>query len=303
MGWLARDPDRRADPRAYWPAARSVIMVAASIAPPPGNEAAAEAGTARIARYARARDYHDTVRTRLKALGRWLAETHGADFKTFVDTAPLMEKPLAQRAGLGWQGRNTTLVSPRHGPWLILGGLLTDRDLPPDPPERDRCGACRACVEACPTGALDGSGRIEPRLCLAYHTIESPDLLPEALRPRIEGRVFGCDACLAACPWGAKAPAAVAGGAWGERPGLDRLRLADLAALDAAGFQALFAGTPVKRAGWERFVARVLVALAPLGGEEARRAIARRRTDSSSLIRAAAAWAALRLGGERPGEL
>jgi len=302
MDWLADTAAVRVRPQALWPQARTAIVLATSHAPPDDPQAATRlSDRGAICAYARSRDYHDVIKKRLKTLGRWLAERFGAEVRACVDTAPVMEKPLAQQAGLGWQGRHTLLVSRRLGGWVFLSELLTDLELPPDPPESDHCGTCRACVEACPTGALDGSGRIDPRLCLSYHTIEAKAAMPEALRPRMGNRIYGCDACQAACPWGRRSSPA-------DPDFLPRIeamlpRLGDLAQLDEAGFRALFAGTPVKRVGRDRFVATVLIAIGNSGLSALRPQVERLRLDPAAEVRAMAAWAASALGGEGAGEL
>lgn len=302
MEWLADTADRRVRPRALWPQARTAIVLATSHAPPDDPQAATRLpDRGAICAYARGRDYHDVIKKRLKALGRWMTERLGAEVRASVDTAPVMEKPLAQQAGLGWQGRHTLLVSRRLGGWMFLSELLTDLDLPPDPPEPDHCGTCRACVEACPTGALDGTGRIDPRLCLSYHTIEAKAPMPKALRPRMGNRIYGCDACQAACPWVRRPVPA-------DPDFLPRIeamlpRLADLAQLDEAGFRALFAGTPVKRVGRDRFVATVLIAIGNSGQRALLPLAERLRGDPAADVRAMAAWAVSALGGEGAGEL
>jgi len=302
MIWLAETADRRVRPASFWPQARTAIVLATSHAPPDDPQAATRLpDRGAICAYARGRDYHDTIKKRLKALGRWLAECHGAEVRACVDTAPVMEKPLAQQAGLGWQGRHTLLVSRRNGGWMFLSELLTDLDLPPDPPEADHCGTCRACVAACPTGALDGTGRIDPRRCLSYHTIEAKAPMPEALRPLMGNRIYGCDACQAACPWTRSSTPT-------DPDFLPRIeamlpRLGDLAALDEAGFRALFAGTPVKRVGRDRFVATVLIAIANGRRVELHPLVESLRLDPAAEVRAMAAWAASALGGEGTGEL
>jgi epoxyqueuosine reductase len=302
MGWLADTAERRVRPQALWPQARTAIVLATSHAPPDDPQAATRLpDRGAICAYARGRDYHDVIKKRLKALGRWLAEGYGAEVRACVDTAPVMEKPLAQQAGLGWQGRHTLLVSRRFGGWVFLSELLTDLDLPPDPPESDHCGTCRACVEACPTGALDGTGRIDPRLCLSYHTIEAKAAMPESLRSRMGNRIYGCDACQAACPWVRRSiPASP-----DFLPRIEAMlpRLGDLAQLDEADFRALFAGTPVKRVGRDRFVATVLIAIGNSGLSELRPLVERLRLDPAAEVRAMAVWAASALGGEGAGEL
>lgn len=302
MSWLADTADRRVRPRALWPQARTAIVLATSHAPPDDPQTATRLpDRGAICAYARSRDYHDVIKKRLKVLARWLTERFGAEVRACVDTAPVMEKPLAQQAGLGWQGRHTLLVSKRNGGWMFLSELLTDLDLPPDLPESNHCGNCRACVEACPTGALDGEGRIDPRLCLSYHTIEAKAPMPEALRPRMGNRIYGCDACQAACPW-------VRFSAPSDPDFLPRIetmvpRLGDLAQLDEAGFRTLFVGTPVKRVGRDRFVATVLIAIANGGRTELLPLVERLRLDPAAEVREMATWAASALGGEGASQL
>jgi len=299
MDWLADTADRRARPTEVWPEARSVIVLATRHAAP-GPLPPPERGA--ISAYAQGRDYHDVIKKRLKALGRWLVTRAGGSVRPYCDTAPVMEKPLAEQAGLGWQGRHTLLVSPRAGGWLLLGALMSDLALPPDPPERNRCGSCRACVAACPTGALEETGRIDPRRCLSYYTIEGPDLLPEALRPALGNRIYGCDACQAACPW-TQRRAYSPDPALAPRPDSLAPALAELAMLDEAGFRARFAGTPVKRVGRDRFVATVLIAIANSGRRELHPLAEQLRDDPAEPVRTMAAWACLILGREGAGEL
>ena len=303
MGWMADTLDRRADPKVLWPDARSIIVLGTNYAPrgdPLDLTRRPERGNVSI--YARNRDYHDTVKKRLKALGRWLAETSGCDLKVFVDTAPVMEKPLAEQAGLGWRGRHTNIVSRRWGSWLFLSEIMTTLEIEPDPPERDRCGSCRACVDACPTQALDGDGHIEPRRCISYLTIEAKGGIPAGLRPMMGNRVYGCDDCLAVCPWNKFATPTT------EPDFLPRVELtapllADLARLDDAAFREVFTASPVKRAGRERFVANVLIAMGNSGRPELAGIAEDLRNDPSPLVRAMADWAASILAGEDPGQL
>ncbi len=255
MAWMAETADRRADPKTLWPAARSVISLAMNYGPdtdPPVATGAASPDRAAIALYARRRDYHDVVKKRLKALARWLVAETGAGVKVFVDTAPVMEKPLARQAGLGWIGKHTNLVSRDFGSWLVLGEVFTTLAIPPDRPSADHCGSCTACRDACPTGALDVPYRMDTARCLAYLTVEAKSPVPDSFAGAMGNRVFGCDDCLAACPWNKFArPAAEPKLA--ARPDLADATLADLAALDEPGFRRLFAGTPVKRVGHRRF--------------------------------------------------
>ena len=303
MAWMAETAERRASPRALWPEARSVIVLATNYAPrgdPLDLTRRPERGN--ISVYARNRDYHDTVKKRLKALGRWLIDRHGGALKVFVDTAPVMEKPLAEQAGLGWRGRHTNLVSRRWGSWLFLAEIFTTLEIEPDPPEHDRCGSCRACVEACPTGALDGEGRIEPRRCISYLTIEAKDAVPAGLRPLMGNRVYGCDDCLAVCPWNKFATPAT------EPDFLPRVELtapalADLARLNEEDFRQVFTASPVKRAGRDRFVASVLIAMGNSGCRDLVPIAAGLRDDPSPLVRLMADWAVSALAGQGAGQL
>ena len=295
MGWLADTLDRRRHPRALWPEARSAVMVAQSYAPP-GDPLAAladrEAGCVSV--HARNRDYHRLLKGRLKQLGGWVAARLDAEIKVFVDTAPLLEKPLAAAAGLGWQGKHTNLVSRAHGSWLFLGALLSTLDLAPDAPEEDRCGGCRRCLDACPTGAFPAPYQLDARRCVSYLTIEHKGHIPRPLRAAMGNRIYGCDDCLAVCPWN-KFAAPTAEPALAPRESLTAPRLAELSALDDSGFRALFSGSPVKRIGRDRFVRNVLVAIGN-GGAPALAARADARLgDASALVRAAAVWALSRL--------
>ena len=294
MAWLAERFEQRASPQGLWPEARSVIVLGENYGP--GRDALASLGVpgrGHVSVYARGRDYHDTLKKRLKALARWLVERHGGAVKVFTDTAPVMEKPLAARAGLGWRGRHTNIVSRRFGSWLFLGEIYTTLELPPDTPEPDRCGQCRACEQACPIAALD-KGRIEPRRCISYLTIEHQGPIPEALRPQLGNRIYGCDDCLAACPWNKFArPTAEAD--YLPRAELLAPHLADLAALDDAAFRQIFAGSPVKRIGRDRFLRNVLTAIGN-SGQTALLAPARALTaDPAPLVAEAARWAVARL--------
>jgi epoxyqueuosine reductase len=295
MGWLEANADRRADPTALWPEARSAIVLALDYGP----EGDALAGLARpetgnLSVYARNRDYHDTIKKRLKALGRWLVASFGGDCKVFVDTAPLMEKPLAQAAGLGWQGKHTNLVSRAHGSWLFLGVVLTTLDLAPDAAEADHCGACRACLDACPTAAFAAPYRLDARRCISYLTIEHKGHIPAEFRAAMGNRIYGCDDCLAVCPWNKFARVSKEPD-FAPRADLVAPALAQLAALDDAGFRARFAGSPVKRIGRDRFVRNVLIASGNSGRPELAAAARALADDASPLVRAMAAWALRRL--------
>jgi epoxyqueuosine reductase len=296
MGWMAEKADRRGDPRVLWPEARTVIVLGMSYAPhedPRRLLAHPDRGIVSV--YARGRDYHDVVKGRLKALAQWIHRSHGAEVKVFVDTAPVMEKPLAERAGLGWQGKHTNLVSREHGSWLFLGEVYTALDLPPDAPGEDRCGSCRRCLDACPTSAFPEPHRLDARRCISYLTIEHKGPIPEELRPLMGNRIYGCDDCLAVCPWN-KFARRTREVAFMPRAELTAPRLADLAQLDDAGFRQVFSGSPIKRIGRERFVRNVLIALGNTGNRTQAGIVGRLLGDGSDLVREAASWAMKRLG-------
>lgn len=288
MDWMAETAERRASPRVLWPEAASVIMLAENYSPGPDPLAGlGHPGRGYVSVYARGRDYHDGLKRRMKALARWLVETYGGAVKVFTDTAPVMEKPLAARAGLGWQGRHTNLVSRRFGSWLFLGEVFTTLVLAPDDPEPDHCGRCHACEEACPTGALAG-GQIDPRRCIAYLTIEHKGMIPRELRPQFGNRIYGCDDCLVACPWN-KFAKPVTLDDYLPRAELLAPRLADLAELDDGEFRALFAGSPIKRIGRSRFLRNLLMAIGNHAGGAP--LAARFLDDPEPLVRASAVWA------------
>ncbi len=295
MAWMAANAERRGDPRVLWPEARTVVAVGANYTPADDPLAALgrhDRGVVSV--YARGRDYHYVLKKRLKRLAGWLQATWGGDVKVFVDTAPVMEKPAAERAGLGWQGKHTNLVSRTFGSWLFLGEVFTTLDLAPDAPAADLCGRCRRCLDACPTDAFPAPYRIDARLCISYLTIEHKGPIPEALRPAVGNRVFGCDDCLAVCPWNKFAPPATEP-AFAARDGLDGPSLADLASLDDAAFRALFSGTAAKRTGRDRMVRNALVAIGN-SGDAGLAPVARARLDDPSpVVRDAAAWALRRL--------
>ena len=295
MAWMAETVERRASPRGLWPDANSVVVLATSYAPHADPLAlAGYPGRGAISVYARNKDYHDLVKTRLKALGRWIGESFGGQLKVFVDTAPVMEKPLAAEAGIGWQGRHTNLVSRQLGGWFVLSEIFTTLELAPDPPEPDHCGRCQACREVCPTGAIEPGGRLEPRRCISYLTIEHKGTIAAALRPAFGNRVYGCDDCLAVCPWNKFAIPTTESGFW-PRAELTAPRLADLACLDDSGFRQLFAGSPVKRIGRDRFIRNVLIAIGNSGATDLLPAAERLMDDASPLVRAMAVWAIRRL--------
>ncbi len=298
MGWLADRADQRAHPRALWAEAVSVVALGLSYAPE-GDPLATLAQPSRgnVSVYARNRDYHDIVKGRLKHLAAFIVSRFGPDVpgvKVFVDTAPVMEKPLAQRAGLGWQGKHTNLVSRAHGSWLFLGEIYTTLALPPDDAHADRCGTCARCLAACPTAAFPAPYRLDATRCISYLTIEHRGPIPHALRPLMGNRIYGCDDCLAACPWNRFARAA-AEPKLRARADLVAPDLAELAALDDAGFRARFAGSPVKRVGRDRFVRNVLMAVGNSADPALLPAARRLLTDPDPTVAEAAAWAVARL--------
>jgi epoxyqueuosine reductase len=249
---------------------------------------------ASISVYARNRDYHDLVKKRLKRLGRWLIDAAGGEIKVFVDTAPVMEKPLAAAAGLGWQGKHTNLLGRDLGNWFFLGAIFTTLELPVDAPGEDHCGSCRKCLDICPTAAFPAPYRLDARRCISYLTIELKGPIPREMRPLIGNRVFGCDDCLAVCPWNKFAEAAAETG-YVARAKLARPALADLAGLDDAAFRQVFSGSPVKRIGRDRFLRNVLIAIGNSGLPELVEVAAARLSDASPLVRGAAVWALSRL--------
>ncbi len=295
MAWM--DNPRRFDPLALMPEVRAGVMLGVNYGPerdPLEVTKRKEVGAVSV--YARHRDYHDLIKGRLKLLASWLVSRAGGDVKVFVDTAPLMEKPLAQAAGLGWQGKNTNLVSREFGSWLFLGALLTTLDLPPDAAERDHCGSCRACLDACPTQAFPAPYQLDARRCVSYLTIEHKGPIPRALRAAMGNRVYGCDDCLAVCPWNKYAreasEAKLAAPDWRDPP------LAELATLDDAAFRARFSGSPIKRIGRDRFLRNVLIAIGNSGDPALLPPVRALLDDPIALVRGAAVWALRRLAPE-----
>ncbi|HZZ68424.1 MAG TPA: tRNA epoxyqueuosine(34) reductase QueG [Phenylobacterium sp.] len=304
LTWIAETAERRAHPRAMWADARSAIMLGMNYGPdhdPLG--VLAEPDRAAISVYAQGDDYHELIKGRLKALARWLQARFGGELKVFVDTAPLLEKPLAELAGLGWQGKHTNLVSREFGSWLFLGSILTTLELTPDRTEPASCGICQACLDICPTKAFPAPYQLDARRCISYLTIELKGPIPREFRAALGNRIYGCDDCLAVCPWN-KFAAIAAEQKLQARDALRAPALADLACLDDPTFRALFAKSPVKRIGRDRFVRNVLYAIGNSGdpalGAEAERLL----DDPSPLVRGAAVWALSRLiGAERFADL
>jgi epoxyqueuosine reductase len=292
MIWMEARADERASPTGLWPDVRSVIALGMSYAPAEDPlRLAGSADHARISVYAQGGDYHDVVKRRLKELARWIVATAGGDVKVFVDTAPVMEKPLAAAAGLGWQGKHTNLVSRDHGSWLFLGAIYTTLDLVPDAPGGERCGSCDACQRACPTDAFPAPFRLDARRCISYLTIENKGPIPREFRRAMGNRIYGCDDCLAVCPWNKFAEAAAANIAFAPRAELAAPRLADLLALDDASFRQLFAGSPIKRIGRDRMIRNCLVAAGNSGDRALLPRVRALLDDPAPLVRGAAIWA------------
>src|SRR3954465_8941622 len=300
MIWMEETAERRASPAGLWPEVRSIVSLGMSYAPAGDPLALAERPEiGRISVYAQGADYHDVVKKALKALARWLvAEVQDVDLKVFVDTAPVMEKPLAEAAGLGWQGKHTNLVSREHGSWLFLGAIYTTLDLATDRLEVDHCGTCSACLDVCPTNAFPAPYRLDARRCISYLTIEHKGPIPRELRAMRGNRIYGCDDCLAVCPWNKFAQAGREA-KLAAREALRAPKLAELARLDDAAFRALFSKSPVKRTGRDRFVRNVLIAIGNSGDVALAAEAERLLDDASPLVRGAAVWALARLGPER----
>ncbi len=301
MIWMMTREKERSAPKALWPEVRSVIALGLSYAPqddPLRHHKQSDIGV--ISVYAQGKDYHDVVKKKLKTLGGWLATTHGGALKVFVDTAPVMEKPLAEAAGLGWQGKHTNIVSRVHGSWLFLGAIYTTLELAPSTPHKNRCGSCISCQTACPTNAFPAPYQLDARRCISYLTIEHKGPIPLEFRKAIGNRIYGCDDCLAVCPWN-KFAAASNESAFHAREALQAPLLAQLAALDDAGFRAFFAGSPIKRIGRNRFIRNVLTALGNgVASETAMQACRKLINDEDDVVREAAAWAALELTKPQP---
>ena len=300
MGWMEERAQQRSCPQGLWPEAVSVVALGMSYAPavdPLSLAGATDRG--RISVYAQGGDYHKTVKKCLKALGRWLHERFGGELKVFVDTAPVMEKPLAAAAGIGWQGKHTNVLSREHGNWLFLGIIYTTLELQPDEPASVHCGSCTACIAACPTGAITGPHRMDARRCISYLTIEHHGPIPIEFREAIGNRIYGCDDCLAVCPWNRFADSAAANRAFLPRAELAAPRLAELLALDDAAFRELFAGSPIKRIGRNRFVRNCLIAAGNSGKVDLMARVKPLLGDPDPVVADAAQWAMAKLAGEQ----
>ncbi len=296
MDWLERNADRRGDPKVLWPAAKSVVVLGLNYGPqgdPLAVLARREAGA--ISVYAQNEDYHDVIKAKLKRLAGGIAAAFACEVKVFVDTAPVMEKPIAQNAGIGWQGKHTNLVSRDFGSWLFLASIFTTLDLAPDAAEEDHCGQCTRCLDICPTQAFPAPYQLDARRCISYLTIEHKGHIPREFRTAIGNRIYGCDDCLAVCPWNKFAQAGHENRLQG-REELAAPLLRDLARLDDAAFRALFRKSPVKRIGRDRFVRNVLIAIGNCGDADQASEAERLLDDASPLVRAMAAWALGRLG-------
>lgn len=296
MAWMETTIERRKAPTAMWPDAKSAVVVALNYGPDHNPMLSLERrDEGNISVYARGKDYHDVLKKRLKQLARAFVAETDAEVKVFVDTAPLMEKPLAHKAGLGWQGKHTNLVSREHGSWLFLGVMLTDADLSPDTPEIDHCGSCQACLDICPTKAFPAPYQLDARRCISYLTIEHKGPIDPVYRAAMGNRIYGCDDCLAICPWNKFAAAAHETAFWARAelkgPGLD-----ELAALDDAAFREVFSGSPIKRIGRNRFIRNVLIAIGNSDNPAfIERSVAPHLEDEDPVVRGAAIWALSRL--------
>ncbi|MER8803077.1 tRNA epoxyqueuosine(34) reductase QueG [Mesorhizobium sp. M0998] len=295
MGWIAETLERRGKPTTLWPEVRSIIVLAMNYGPDHDpRDILAKRDRGAISAYAQNRDYHDVMKGRLKEIAGKIVARAGGDVKVFVDTAPVMEKPLAEAAGLGWQGKHTNLVSRAHGSWLFLGTIFTTAELVPDAPENDHCGSCRACLDACPTDAFPAPYRLDARRCISYLTIENKGPIPHEFREKIGNRIYGCDDCLAACPWNKFAQAA-SEAKLAARADLREPPLAELLRLDDTAFRTLFLGSPIKRIGRDRFIRNVLIAAGNSQDLSLAGAVRALLDDASPLVRGAAVWALSRL--------
>jgi epoxyqueuosine reductase len=297
MIWMADRAHQRQSPASLWPEVRSIISLGVSYAPAEDPMRLADQGRiGRISVYAQGADYHGVVKRQLKALGRWLAQEGACDLKVFVDTAPVMEKPLAEAAGLGWQGKHTNLVSREHGSWLFLGAIYTTLALEPDAVARDTCGRCDACQRACPTDAFPAPYQLDARRCISYLTIEHAGPIPEEFRAAMGNRIYGCDDCLAVCPWNKFAAAAQANMAFHPRAELTAPELGDLLSLDDAGFRQVFSGSPIKRIGRNRMVRNAAIAAGNSGAAELVPVLRGLLGDDDPVVVEAVEWALGQLG-------
>ncbi|MEO1253166.1 MAG: tRNA epoxyqueuosine(34) reductase QueG [Pseudomonadota bacterium] len=295
MQWMETRADQRSHPQNLWPDARSVVMLGVNYGPERDPlEILKKKSAGAISVYAHNKDYHDVVKKRLKALGRWIANEYGASLKVFVDTAPVMEKPFAEKAGVGWQGKHTNLVSQEHGSWLFLGAVFLDFNLPADAAESDHCGTCKRCLEICPTAAFPAPYQLDARRCISYLTIEHKGPIPQEFRASMGNRIYGCDDCLAVCPWNKFAQTADEA-AFHARDELKEPALGELANLDDAAFRRLFSGSPIKRSGRSRFLRNVAIAIGNSGDSALAPAVLKLLDDVDPVIRGAAVWAARRL--------
>ncbi|WP_434724635.1 tRNA epoxyqueuosine(34) reductase QueG [Mesorhizobium sp. RIZ17] len=304
MDWIAETLQRRAEPSTLWPEVRSIIVLAMNYGPDRDpRDILAKPDRGAISVYAQNRDYHDVMKGRLKEIAGKIVAKAGGDVRVFVDTAPVMEKPLAEAAGLGWQGKHTNLVSRAHGSWLFLGTIFTTAELEPDQAEIDHCGSCRACLDACPTDAFPAPYRLDARRCISYLTIENKGPIPREFREAIGNRIYGCDDCLAACPWN-KFASAASEAKLAARADLREPSLSQLLALDDPAFRAFFSGSPVKRIGRDRFIRNVLIAAGNSGDASLAAIVRGLLGDAAPLVRGAAIWALSRLLSDREfGEL
>jgi epoxyqueuosine reductase len=303
MEWMERNADRRADPQTLWPEAKTVIVLGMNYGPRNGYfDREIPADRAAISVYAQNDDYHDIIKTKLKKLGGWIAQDFAADVKVFVDTAPVMEKPLGQLAGAGWQGKHTNLVSRLYGSWLFLGSVFTTLELSPDEPETDHCGGCHRCLDVCPTDAFPAPYQIDARRCISYLTIEHKDHIPLEFREKMGNRIYGCDDCLAVCPWN-KFASLSREIRLRARAELVQPKLSELAKLNDAEFREIFRGSPVKRIGRDRFVRNVLIAIGNSGDTKLIPNVEELLADPSPLVRAMAVWALSRLAPQRAASL
>lgn len=295
MDWMARQDGRRGDPKALMPHAQSIIVLGMNYAPDQDPMSALnEPETGVVSVYATRRDYHDVIKKRLKRLGRWLGETFDADLKVFVDTAPVMEKPVAARAGVGWQGKHTNLVSRDFGSWLLLGEIFTSLELPADVPEIDHCGSCDKCLQVCPTGAFPAPYQLDARKCISYLTIEHKGDIDDALMDAMGNHIYGCDDCLSVCPWTKFSKSDVDQQLVADNA-LHAMSLAELVTLDDASFRSLFRGTPVKRTGRDRFIRNVLIAIGNSENSALKQAAEALLDDTSPIVSSAAARAVQKL--------